>query len=243
MNEHNRGIFNRWAQGDGLNLKTDPYSQVRTRTRGEFLKKYGTGKQVLDLGCGQGEFSCLAYRYFSRIVGIDFSEGLLKKAYKKMSLENITNLKLIQADAACIPFEDNSFDMVFSFSTLEYIEDQGVVLREMQRVLKSGGFAIFDLGNVLSLNRLLNLFCSDLQVFNLLPFQMKRLIKEANFKIIEHHLFQLFPMFGGWWVPFSSEFWRKIFARKLGERTIDEIISSLPALKFFSFRHFFVCKK
>lgn len=243
MNGHNRLIFDQRADSEPLDLKTDAYSQERMRLREDFLKRYGSKSKALDLGCGGGEFSILASRYCNSVVGLDFSESSLRRAHKKIDPPGINKLKFIQADAVRLPFKDNIFDLVFSFSTLEYIRDLEAVLKEMHRLLRSDGVAIFDLGNVLSLNRVLNALCSDLQVFNLWPFKMERIIRRANFKLLEHRMFQLFPMYGGWWVPFSSEYWRRIFARKVNGRTIDEIISSLPFLRIFSFRHFFACKK
>lgn len=90
--------------------------------------------RVLDVGCGTGRFiELLPGRYDA--VGIDVSEGMLAFARRK-------GIKVAQAGADSIPFEDRSFDLVTTFAVLHHLIDPHVVrsaLREMARVVKPGG--------------------------------------------------------------------------------------------------------
>ena len=100
-------------------------------------------KKVLDLGCGTGRFSFLLETLFpAKVVGIDLSQQMLNKATeighnKQSSVEfikgDIENLTLIK---------DNSFDFVFSSTTLHYLPDLAKVIGEVSRVLVSGGVCI-----------------------------------------------------------------------------------------------------
>ena len=83
--------------------------------------------KVLDVGCGIGFVSQLFPNF--DITGIDISEGMLSH----------NKFKWVKAPAEDIPFEDNYFDFVVCRSLLHHLDDPGVGLKEMYRVLKPGG--------------------------------------------------------------------------------------------------------
>lgn len=95
------------------------------------------GERVLDVGCGQGLFLArLTKTYKAKGVGIDVSKKSVEFARKNYTRKN---LSYRVADAAKIPYDANSFDIVVSFDTLEHIADQEKAVEEMLRVLKPGG--------------------------------------------------------------------------------------------------------
>jgi demethylmenaquinone methyltransferase / 2-methoxy-6-polyprenyl-1,4-benzoquinol methylase len=103
---------------------------------------------VLDLCCGTGEMAfALRKRAASgsaRIVGADFSRPMLERAAAK-SLG--TALQWVEADALRLPFPDASFDLVTSAFGFRNLADYDAGLREIWRVLKSGGeCGILDFG-------------------------------------------------------------------------------------------------
>ena len=61
----------------------------------------------------------------------------------------------------------------------------------------------------------------------------------------EKRVFQLLPMLGGPWFlrPLVSVHWRKVLGLPVGDRMLDEALSSLPGIRSLSFRHIFVCAK
>ena len=92
--------------------------------------------KVLDVGCGKGIFLARTRKtYKVKGVGVDFSSKSIARA-KKWSK---TNLVFQVADATKLPFDDQTFDYVLSFDTLEHIQDQEKALSEMVRVLKGKG--------------------------------------------------------------------------------------------------------
>ena len=104
----------------------------------EYLDLLGMkkGERVLDIGCGQGIFLARVVKtYQVDGCGVDISPNSIKAAKRWLS----TWLHFRVADAAYLPFANESFDHVFSFDFLEHINEQKKVLAEMARVLKPGG--------------------------------------------------------------------------------------------------------
>ena len=91
---------------------------------------------VLDVGCGPGIFlrSISAMSILS--VGIDTSCQSLK--YAKRS--GVANLAC--ADADFLPLRDEAFDSVFAFTLVQNMPDPASALREMLRVVRSGGLVV-----------------------------------------------------------------------------------------------------
>lgn len=103
------------------------------------------GMTVLDLGCGSGALTALLARAVGeqgKVYAADLQAGMLDQLKRKLSrVENldISNVEMILANAYELPFENDSFDMVFMVASLQEIFDRGRALREARRVLKSSG--------------------------------------------------------------------------------------------------------
>ncbi|MFA0569841.1 malonyl-ACP O-methyltransferase BioC [Vibrio gallaecicus] len=99
-----------------------------------------SGLKVLDLGCGTGYFS---YQLLSRgadVVCVDLSQEMLNQSKLRCG-DQISSYQ--QADAEQLPFENQSFDIVFSSLALQWCDDLSVPLREIKRVTKRGGSVLF----------------------------------------------------------------------------------------------------
>ena len=95
------------------------------------------GDKVLDVGCGTGVLAREAYRRVGQegqVVGLDLNEGMLAVAARAEP-----NVEWRRGDAASLPFEDASFDVVVSQFALMYFPDRVASLREMWRTLAPGG--------------------------------------------------------------------------------------------------------
>lgn len=93
-------------------------------------------ESILDIGCGQGICSQKIDLGSNQYTGIDSSEFLIKRASE---LYESPNTKFQVADALDLPFDDESFDAVFSISLIHLIEDIDEVIYELSRVLKPKG--------------------------------------------------------------------------------------------------------
>ncbi len=93
--------------------------------------------EILDVGCGTG-FATSALREKAGVVhGLDQSKHQLKRAVSK--LEDEENVQFYLGDAERLPFEDDTFDVVWSSGSIEYWPDPVATLRELRRVTAPGG--------------------------------------------------------------------------------------------------------
>lgn len=99
------------------------------------------GQQVLDLGCGPGTItSGIANHVFpGRVTGVDARREPLENARRLAEGCEQVNLSYTCATAYRLPFDDASFDLVFSHALMEHLEDPALALQEMRRVLQPGG--------------------------------------------------------------------------------------------------------
>jgi SAM-dependent methyltransferase len=96
-----------------------------------------TGDRVLDVGCGTGVLAREAHGRVGQegqVVGLDLNEGMLAVAARSEP-----KIEWRLGDAASLPFEDASFDVVVSQFALMYFPDRVASLREMWRTLASEG--------------------------------------------------------------------------------------------------------
>lgn len=111
--------------------------------------------KVLEVGVGTGK----NFPYYPKdveVIGIDFSKGMLEKAEKRKKELGLEDVKLLLMDAQNLEFEDNTFDTVVSTFVFCTVPDPIKGLKEVYRVLKPGGKAIF-LEHMKSESRLLNI--------------------------------------------------------------------------------------
>lgn len=92
---------------------------------------------ILDVGCGDGILPRKFIGYCG-YTGVDLSETMIRRAKHKC---------FRVADATHLPFEDNSFDAVVSIDALEHMSDPLAALREMRRVMRTGGQTIIAVPN------------------------------------------------------------------------------------------------
>jgi demethylmenaquinone methyltransferase/2-methoxy-6-polyprenyl-1,4-benzoquinol methylase len=92
------------------------------------------GDKVLDACCGTGDLALSGRAAGGEVVGVDFSAAMLARARRKAP-----EIEWVQADAATLPFPDESFDAVTVGFGIRNLADLEGGLRELARVLKSGG--------------------------------------------------------------------------------------------------------
>jgi phosphatidylethanolamine/phosphatidyl-N-methylethanolamine N-methyltransferase len=94
--------------------------------------------RILDMGIGTG----VSLDYYptdrGRVVGIDLSSGMLRKAREKIRERGLRQAVVLQADALHLPFGDDTFDHVFMSHVISVVSDPYKLIQEAQRVAKPG---------------------------------------------------------------------------------------------------------
>jgi phosphatidylethanolamine/phosphatidyl-N-methylethanolamine N-methyltransferase len=96
------------------------------------------GRRILEVGIGTG-LNLPLYPRGIDLVGIDLSEGMLKKAQEKVEDLGMSNVILKVMDASALDFGDGEFDATLATYVISAVPDPVAVLREMRRVTKPGG--------------------------------------------------------------------------------------------------------
>ena len=143
------------------------------------------GDRVLDIGCGDGNYTAAAVERTGIAVGLDRSRAML--AASKQRLSGVAGLIWVEGDAEKLPFRDASFEVVLIVTVLCFASHPGSVLREAFRVLRSGGRVVLgELGRY-------SLWALERRVRGLLgsktwraarsfsPSDLLRLVSEAGF--------------------------------------------------------------
>lgn len=158
--------------------KTPCGTKEEHRTRYEsypWLKKLITeieNKKVLEIGCGQGTDLQL-FTIKNDALGIDITSKHLELAKGK-------GLNVQYGDAESIPFENNSFDVVYSFGVLHHTPNITKAINEIERVLRPRGKAIIMLYNKYSAHVAYLYLIEGLLKLNLLKKGKRKLLSEIE---------------------------------------------------------------
>jgi ubiquinone/menaquinone biosynthesis C-methylase UbiE len=135
------GKYDLYDQTDpGKSVDKIEKTLVRKRLEPIFLS------EMLELGCGTGHWTKFFCDEGFQVTAIDESEAMLEQARAK----NIANADFLKADAAQLPFQDQSSSLISSVTMFEFVENVDGVLDEIDRVLKPGGYLIGGWLNALS---------------------------------------------------------------------------------------------
>lgn len=124
------------------------YHELLDELEADYVARFGTGKDVLEVGCGTGLVLQRIARFASAAKGVDLSPGMLERARSR-------GLDVTQASALELPFEDASFDVTCSFKVLAHIPEIERALAEMARVTRPGGHILAEFYNPQSIRGLL----------------------------------------------------------------------------------------
>jgi malonyl-CoA O-methyltransferase len=95
------------------------------------------GRDVLELGCGTAKNTVWLAERARRVVGLDFSRGMLEVARSRLATGNV---ELLEHDVQTPwPVSDSAFDLVVADLILEHVEAVAPVFAEAARVLRPGG--------------------------------------------------------------------------------------------------------
>lgn len=101
------------------------------------------GKTVLDIGSGSGACAILLARDHgaAQVIGIDVEDPVCEAARQRVAQASVTDrVEIVKVAPGPFPFEETTFDIVFSKDSIIHIPDKATMARESYRVLKPGGW-------------------------------------------------------------------------------------------------------
>ncbi len=111
--------------------------------------KIKEGDTVIDLGSGAGNDAFIARRFVGetgKVIGIDFTEPMIKKARANAEKLGLNNVEFRQGDIDDMPVTSNYANVIVSNCVLNLVPNKHKVISEIFRVLKPGGhFSISDI--------------------------------------------------------------------------------------------------
>jgi SAM-dependent methyltransferase len=101
-----------------------------------------SGRTVLDIGCGSGGIALhiLKAHGAAHVTGFDVEEPVIRHAIDRAAMMGETSrASFVQAQPGPLPFDDESFDIIFSKDALLHVPDKDALFAEIFRVLRPGG--------------------------------------------------------------------------------------------------------
>lgn len=134
----------------GYDLLAPKFDYTPFRTPDEVLavvgKTIGSFDQGLDVCCGTGAGLWMLRPRGKRVVGLDFSPGMLEEAHRQLRMQKDegARVELVQGNALDMPY-DGEFDLVTSFGAFGHIrpKEEPRFIRGIKRALKPGGRFVF----------------------------------------------------------------------------------------------------
>jgi cyclopropane fatty-acyl-phospholipid synthase-like methyltransferase len=190
------------------NYALETYSEIRRETYGEDygqtswvstaesheipeLLQLSSGSSVLEIGCGSGGYAVgLAKRIGCRIVGFEINASGVKTATALAEDEGVSDIVTFEQHDASgeLPYEDDSFDAIYSTDVLCHVPHRKQVLVNTQGLLRTGGRFIFTdalvIGGVVSNEEIATRSSVGMYFFSP-PGVNEQLIEDSGFKLIE----------------------------------------------------------
>jgi ubiquinone/menaquinone biosynthesis C-methylase UbiE len=137
------------------------YDEYRYRTEGHILRCLDgvrfDGKKTLEIGLGQGADSEQIIRRGAIWSGLDLTPESVERVKLRLTVRRLPFRAIKQGSALAIPFEDRSFDVVYSHGVLHHVPEIARAQAEIHRVLEPRGELVVMLYAKWSLNYLLSI--------------------------------------------------------------------------------------
>ncbi|EFE98226.1 class I SAM-dependent methyltransferase [Serratia odorifera] len=188
-NSHQNAVDRQFGEQANAYLTSAVHAQGKDLQRLSALLAEHPHARLLDLGCGAGHASFTAAAQVAQVVAYDLSAQMLEVVTRAADEKGLQNVQVQQGMAEALPFADASFELVISRYSAHHWHDVGQALREVKRVLKPGGTAIF-MDVVSPGHPLLDIYLQTVEalrdtshVHNYAPGEWLRLLTEAGLVI------------------------------------------------------------
>lgn len=126
-----------WAQASVKSTSgaPRPYHFEKIETALGLLPPHGL---VLDAGCGDGiDLANMAQRAGVEVVGVELSDGGCAASFART--RTLDNVHVVQGDLSALPFEDETFDAVYSYGVVHHLTVPARAIAELARAVRRGG--------------------------------------------------------------------------------------------------------
>jgi ubiquinone/menaquinone biosynthesis C-methylase UbiE len=96
------------------------------------------GKDVLEIGCGTGVHARLLAEAGANVTAVDLTPTAIELTRRRLAMHGL-HAEVLEADAEALPFDDASFDFVWSWGVVHHSNDTARVIAQIARVLRPGG--------------------------------------------------------------------------------------------------------
>ena len=111
------------------------YDHLEKKVISRYIPRNTRGRNLLEVGCGTGNWSQFFSGYGFVVIGVDVSRRMIDIAKSK----NISNVSFQVADGHSLPFADEIFDVTAAITTLEFVRNAEVVVQEIVRCTRKPG--------------------------------------------------------------------------------------------------------
>jgi ubiquinone/menaquinone biosynthesis C-methylase UbiE len=137
--ERSQNYFERLA-GDWERIRNSYFDD---RVASIAIEKLLPGNLVLaDVGCGTGILTLELARFARRVIGIDLSREMLRRAKAAAKEKQLRNVEFRVGDASELPLESRSVDAAFCVMVLHFLSDPQRAIAELCRITRAGGSVI-----------------------------------------------------------------------------------------------------
>ncbi|MDP3800118.1 MAG: methyltransferase domain-containing protein [bacterium] len=214
--------------------------------------KFQDGSICLDAACGIGNNIETLLKYFQNIIAFDKSAKAVYFAKERQYQYKSVVIPFVVGSLESMPYADNFFDCIICTEALEHVSDYNVVIKEVFRVAKSGGYVVLSFQNHLNFSALLKFLFEKVYKKNwdvwgthrhkegyenyLTCFQIKKIIKKEGFNSIKEFGADYINAWFSW-VPFLYKNY------KILDRYPMLFLGKIPILKYVGMDYFLLLKK
>ncbi len=136
-----------WINRLGIMILGIPHLWLRMRIRLvlEIMRRFSRNSRILNAGCGYGILDMeLARRGFNNLTLIDIDASRIGEIEHRINEYPLFKERLTAQTGSVtnLPFAENSFEIVISSEVIEHVPDDALMMRELGRVVESGGYVL-----------------------------------------------------------------------------------------------------